>query len=786
MKMKTISSAFLLILALAGHFMIYGQNRNERLDSVVKSLNLKEVVVSAKKIRQNGDTISYSAATYRTKEDKTLSDLLRKMPGIEVNDNGQVMYNGQWIKELYIEGMNMLGDNYGVATNNIDAKSIGTVQVMENHQDVKMLQGLQKGTSPAINIKLKEDAKGVWTSTAEGALGSQPGFSWNLSANLMNFRRRAQNISVYKTDNVGEDLRKEIGAPSTFATTLGVSLLTPGKPSLNNRYSYRNDSHSLSVNQLFRLKENHFLTFNATYLYDKERRETNNVTTYLTDSISHYIFSELNSASMRQHFAGINAAYKINGSKTYLKNSLSANISFPKGRGIIGEEMLQVVKGHSISVNDVFEFRHRKWGGGIGDATIRFTFNDRDGSLGVPDSLLTQRIRQQRVRLNGQASLLSLLIPYLMFNLDFGLDADRQAASSNLDKGGSSDYGKIVTWNVIPSIIPRIVLHHGQNFQWWVNIPLGIRIFNSADGDWKYDKISPYIKLNTTLGYKLNNRWNLAMMATAEEEVPSALSLMSQKYFADYRTVLSNQDHVEMKPDRTYKIALSTDYKNILDMTFGSLSISYSHTKYGTSAGYSVNDGEIEYERLPFSTRSSILNLNQKYSKGFFKGNSKISEELSIGTNTLGYYVGKMLHSGRNDFLKGRLDYTASLKGWLTFSTRNEVTFTKIFTDGKREGKIRTVFSNISSLTVSPIKNLFFRPSVMFYHNNYFDSYRNNVFLNCRMEYTLGEVILSVQADNLLDNKIFRRFSDNGIISRSNEYQLRGRTIMFGVRLRLF
>ena len=141
-------------------FSLSGQTRKENLDSVVKSLKLKEVVVSARKIKQRGDTISYSAATYRSKNDRTLSDLLRKMPGLEVREDGQVTYNGQWVKELYIEGMNMLGDNYGVATNNIDAKSIGTVQVMENHQSVKILQGVEKGTCSKAN----GSAKGLFTS----------------------------------------------------------------------------------------------------------------------------------------------------------------------------------------------------------------------------------------------------------------------------------------------------------------------------------------------------------------------------------------------------------------------------------------------------------------------------------------------------------------------------------------------------------------------------------------------------------------------------------------------
>ena len=210
------------------------QQDDERLDSLIRTLELKEVVVTAKKIRQSGDTISYAASSYISKNDKTLEDLLRKMPGIEVKSDGQIIYNGQWINEFYIEGLDMLGSNYGVATKNIDAHDIGTVQILEDHQDVKMLQGVRRGAAPAMNIRLKQNAKGIWSSTFDGAIGSQPNISWDASASLMNFRRNAQNISVYKTNNIGIDLRTEINAPSTYTSSYGTGILYPESPSLSN------------------------------------------------------------------------------------------------------------------------------------------------------------------------------------------------------------------------------------------------------------------------------------------------------------------------------------------------------------------------------------------------------------------------------------------------------------------------------------------------------------------------------------------------------------------------
>ena len=177
------------------------QEVSEPLDSIIKTLKLKEVVVKAKKIRQSGDTISYAASSYISKDDKVLEDLLRKMPGVEVIGNGQIKYNGQWVNEFYIEGADMLGDNYGEATKNLDAKAIGSVQIMENHQNIKLFQGTKSGNAPAMNIKLKQTAKGVWTAMLSVAVGGQPKLARNMTLNLMNFRRNSQNLTLLKTNN---------------------------------------------------------------------------------------------------------------------------------------------------------------------------------------------------------------------------------------------------------------------------------------------------------------------------------------------------------------------------------------------------------------------------------------------------------------------------------------------------------------------------------------------------------------------------------------------------------
>ena len=102
MMRQGVSRYILVIVLLLFSMKTQAQDVSEPLDSIIKTLKLKEVVVKAKKIRQSGDTISYAASSYISKDDKVLEDLLRKMPGVEVIGNGQIKYNGQWVNEFYI------------------------------------------------------------------------------------------------------------------------------------------------------------------------------------------------------------------------------------------------------------------------------------------------------------------------------------------------------------------------------------------------------------------------------------------------------------------------------------------------------------------------------------------------------------------------------------------------------------------------------------------------------------------------------------------------------------
>ena len=210
---------------------------------------LKEVTVKADRIREQGDTITYNVGSFAQQQDRSIGDVLRRMPGINVEKSGKIQYQGEDINKFYIEGSDLLGGKYGIATNGISHEDVGAVEVMENHQPMQVLSGISFSEKAAINLKLKNKAKATWTfhGDAGGGYSQQPeGAVWDGEAFAMAVMPDFQNITTVKTNNTGENLSTRVS--DFFASRRGtelqryVGVSLPGVPGLSEKRTMFNRS----------------------------------------------------------------------------------------------------------------------------------------------------------------------------------------------------------------------------------------------------------------------------------------------------------------------------------------------------------------------------------------------------------------------------------------------------------------------------------------------------------------------------------------------------------------
>ena len=158
-----------------------------------EATQLKDVIIKAPDIIQRSDTLVYSMSKWAQKQDRNIADVLRRLPGVEVAENGSIKYNGEPINKFYIDGSDFVNDRYGVATNNISPDDVSSVEIMENHQPVKVLEGLEFSQQAGLNIKLKEAARARWIGILNGGMGAKP-LLYDASVFAMRIARKWQNM----------------------------------------------------------------------------------------------------------------------------------------------------------------------------------------------------------------------------------------------------------------------------------------------------------------------------------------------------------------------------------------------------------------------------------------------------------------------------------------------------------------------------------------------------------------------------------------------------------------
>lgn len=118
------------------------------------------VIKSAPAIRLRGDTTEFFADSFKVKEGATVEELLKKLPGFQVNSKGEITAQGQRVQKVLVDGEEFFGDDPTMATQNISAKAVDKVQVFDTKTEEQNLKGISTGTEgKTVNIKLKEEAK---------------------------------------------------------------------------------------------------------------------------------------------------------------------------------------------------------------------------------------------------------------------------------------------------------------------------------------------------------------------------------------------------------------------------------------------------------------------------------------------------------------------------------------------------------------------------------------------------------------------------------------------------
>lgn len=168
---------------------------------------LRDAVVTAKavEIQIKGDTIEYNADSYKVTESAVVEDLLKKMPGVEIDSDGKITVNGREVKKIMVDGEEFFSTDPKVASKNLPAKMVDKLQVLDRRSDMSMMTGFDDNDEETvINLTVRPGMKeGLFGNTFAG-YGSQGRYEANAMINYMKNKDQYTFLGgVNNTNNAG-------------------------------------------------------------------------------------------------------------------------------------------------------------------------------------------------------------------------------------------------------------------------------------------------------------------------------------------------------------------------------------------------------------------------------------------------------------------------------------------------------------------------------------------------------------------------------------------------------
>jgi hypothetical protein len=175
------------------------------INMLTRAVVLQNVIVRGSAIRMKGDTLAFVADSFKVREGATVEDLLRRLPGLSVNSNGEITAQGQRVEKVLVDGDEFFGDDPTLATRNLQALAVKEVQVFDKKSDQATFTGVDDGQSQkTINLKLKDEFKRGYFGKVK--LGGGLPDRWENQAMLNAFKDKRK-LSVYgiaaNTNNTG-------------------------------------------------------------------------------------------------------------------------------------------------------------------------------------------------------------------------------------------------------------------------------------------------------------------------------------------------------------------------------------------------------------------------------------------------------------------------------------------------------------------------------------------------------------------------------------------------------
>lgn len=753
-----------------------------------EAILINEITVRAPKVNLAGDTVKFNVQSFAEVQDKSISDVLKRMPGIEVRKDGSISYNGESVDNLYIEGLDMLGGRYSLLTENLSAKDISSVEVMEHHQPIRALAEISTKTGPSINLRLRDKSKGTWIGNAgiAGGLTPQPAMLWDANLFLMRVGRKWNSLNNIKSDNTGKDLSEEFQIKGNHQAKVQsddfISIGTGNAPLEGNRIRF-NTSALINTSNLWKLKNDWQIRTSLSYLFDKLTSGNETSTSYYFNDSTRTV-NESDNTKTGKHRLQASMEAEANRKDYYFRNVLTAEGEFADAVQIKGGEFANTQNATLpyFLVNDDLKYIRRN-----GDRAFTveshndFSFFDQKLTvLRAADNIQQQSVSVMDYNTDTRISSDLIVTDGMTVGISAGFEASIRSLESLLEgitiaEGADLLRNSHIAAYIRPYISPNMEFR-SKKWEIRFSLPAGWSKYWGTDTDHFTYKASGSVK------YCPLPKLSFEILGSASANGLDIHNMYSGYIMRNYRYLRTGSSNSAQ--DHHYSLTGHINFKDPVNMLFADVVAGRYWNIFQTSVTQDFLGDYIVLGPEYAPSRGDSWYAALSGNIGIYGINGKIGATVSYRD----YSSTSVLQNGiRTPYLSQVISFVPAFSGrfarWIGMEYKLLYSHNILVLPGTGTYDYKDNFSHTLSFNITPADNLDLNISAEHYYTMLSsEQHKNTVFFDASVTYRFGNGIeISITARNLLNQQTYAYSLFNGLQEFSCEYRIRPLNILAGV-----
>lgn len=737
-----------------------------------EAFKLREVQVKGGRIAGLRDTISYDLSKFADKRDNSLKDVLKKLPGVNIDKNGKISFNGKEINRFTVEDLDLTGGRYDRLNEALKPEDVDRAEVIQHDQPVKALHDKVFTDDVAMNIKLKPGARDKWMATLRPAADVAfplKGTGPMGGMDVLQIGQKRQRMYDAEYDRSGRDLSRSndvlaIGGTTGYGSGVDVPqwLSQPelAAPIDDNRLRF-NRSYSLNVKHTAKTAKGCDWRITAGYVHGNEEQATSNTSSYYLDDSAVETTNETNHSTMRHDNVYVDFTSTLNNERVYgneyfliegtrregisriegtTQRVIAQTVQTPEMRLLNNFSRLVTFGDNTLTVHSIADFHYAPFLLNVDGTTEELKnllwHTDNNAELILPSRYFTQKYKvgfvMEHLNLRGRNTSMEVYATP-------GLEYRRGSLRLNL------------------------------------SVPLRWQRLTTQNRNRLYASPSLYLNFKTGMRSELT-AWGGYAMKSGEWS-----SFALDEYVFDYRTTYATCGIVPV--NRTLSAYITYDYKRPVKELFWSFTASYDHTRSNLMTDMTITDGRYGYYITERDNGRQSAFVKTQVSKGFFSLHLKTHLALQYA-----YSEGGQLSMST---VTGYKTHTFTMSPEITFSPSfgtfyytGQFTLNSMNTDETNQNTLFCWRQNLSY--TQTIGNVDITLSALHYHNELQSAQTVNTLLaDAAIVWRLKKVRLQAELRNIFNRRNYAVTYYGSASSSTTYYNLRPREIVLSAQINL-